>query len=82
MVPGYLWGKVMEGSGKSWVVLGRHEKRGEWCYRNGGKVGMNSVFLNVGEDREAGSVKASLIVFGSMMLTVNALMHMSPSVFN
>nr|GEW03713.1 hypothetical protein [Tanacetum cinerariifolium] len=52
MVPGFLWGKVVEGSGKSWVVVGRQEKRGEWSYRNGGKVGMNSVFLNVGEDRE------------------------------
>nr|GEV71549.1 hypothetical protein [Tanacetum cinerariifolium] len=33
-------GGVVEGSGKSWVVVGRQEKRGGWCYRNGGNLGL------------------------------------------
>nr|GEZ95661.1 hypothetical protein [Tanacetum cinerariifolium] len=39
------WGMMVEGSGKSWVMVGRQEKKGEWCYRNGENSGeMNSGF--------------------------------------
>nr|GEV62530.1 reverse transcriptase domain-containing protein [Tanacetum cinerariifolium] len=41
----HFWrGEVVEGSGKSWVMVGRQEKRGEWVAGLGGKSGVNSGF--------------------------------------